>query len=733
MLGRKMKKGLAAAVVLGMVMSVLTGCGGTRTEKTKSEAQKDQFIYTLVSVPLQGVEGTMEQMQAVEEQVYFSTIEYADDRAIYRCYYSGIEDTLKGSKLAEFSLNDADCFGGFGITDEGNLMYCRTIQNEKDGSNQILIDKTDDRGKTILSQDITKDVGADAQIYYGNFYVMRDCFAVLYGTSVFTFDLDGKVKNQWSVDENLLYMISAGDDRLACVFQGEERNLLVSMLDVSSGKMTEKTVLENSVHLGSSDNLYRGFGDYSFCFADEYFLYGYTDATHEVSKIMDFTKSYLNVTSIYSIAGLQDGRLLVATDEDPCMLGTKSEQVQDKIVLTLGGEMSSDMIQDIVMEFNRFNDQYTVVLDEDMGNADYTEKFPLKLLTGDVPDIICMDRYSVDKYARRGVIEDLTSFYERDMDTLNLSSSIAEALKQDGKYYIVVPFVQMDTMIARADTVGNAPGWTIEDMMAVIQKQKGKRRAFDKMLKSQILQTILYMQLSDYMDWETGTCDFECQSFANILTLCEQEGEDKLEEQVISGNGEDQIRDGSRFLIASQLSLNNIQMLRNTFGDQLCVIGYPCSEKNGTRLIKAASYAISSQCKHQEGAWEFLKMLYSTKCQVKYCGADQMPVNQEAFEMYKKEYTTTQAYTDVFGREIVPRDIVRFDGEIMMQEGPLTDAEVKMVEDIYNNTNPIVEYDQDAYAIIEEEAQAYFHGDKTVEEACKYIQNRVSTYMSENR
>ena len=45
--------------------------------------------------------------------------------------------------------------------------------------------------------------------------------------------------------------------------------------------------------------------------------------------------------------------------------------------------------------------------------------------------------------------------------------------------------------------------------------------------------------------------------------------------------------------------------------------------------------------------------------------------------------------------------------------------------------NGPVRYDQAVLTIIKEEAQAFFAGEKSSDEVCKLIQNRVTTLLSE--
>ena len=62
----------------------------------------------------------------------------------------------------------------------------------------------------------------------------------------------------------------------------------------------------------------------------------------------------------------------------------------------------------------------------------------------------------------------------------------------------------------------------------------------------------------------------------------------------------------------------------------------------------------------------------------------------------------------------------------------VTKEELARYEDFLNSIDKIQLYDASIYNIIEENATAYFAGDKTLDEAVDLIQRRVALYVSEN-
>ena len=75
------------------------------------------------------------------------------------------------------------------------------------------------------------------------------------------------------------------------------------------------------------------------------------------------------------------------------------------------------------------------------------------------------------------------------------------------------------------------------------------------------------------------------------------------------------------------------------------------------------------------------------------------------------------------------RQILHGDGMIK----PSTQEEVDMYMDLIDNTKKVGGWNQAILDIIIEESKAYFSGDKNVDETADIIQNRVKTYVNENR
>ena len=76
---------------------------------------------------------------------------------------------------------------------------------------------------------------------------------------------------------------------------------------------------------------------------------------------------------------------------------------------------------------------------------------------------------------------------------------------------------------------------------------------------------------------------------------------------------------------------------------------------------------------------------------------------------------------------------ISYGNEPMIELYAVTQEQYDAVLALIDSTTTFVDYDQNVLDIISDEAAGYFAGSKTVEEASKLIQSRVSLYIQEQK
>jgi len=103
--------------------------------------------------------------------------------------------------------------------------------------------------------------------------------------------------------------------------------------------------------------------------------------------------------------------------------------VPDKSVLVLAGVCISDSIMQRVVDFNRNNDQYRIVVrnvveyDSEKELAAGIAEMTESIFSGNMPDILVTDGLPAETYAANGFLADIGELIKEDDETVNTRSS----------------------------------------------------------------------------------------------------------------------------------------------------------------------------------------------------------------------------------------------------------------------------------------------------------------------
>ncbi len=80
----------------------------------------------------------------------------------------------------------------------------------------------------------------------------------------------------------------------------------------------------------------------------------------------------------------------------------------------------------------------------------------------------------------------------------------------------------------------------------------------------------------------------------------------------------------------------------------------------------------------------------------------------------------------------VGSSVFSFDG-FTYEVKAATQEQIDAIRQLIDNAEPLASYNTQILSFINEEAAAYFSGQKSAKDVADVIQNRVSIYLSENR
>ena len=628
------------------------------------------------------------------------------------------------------------------LKSDGSMEFLLGSYDDKSGKQSYVLASFDQSGKETDSRDITKDLGLDEnEDNYLNKALIddEDRYVFVTNSAITVFDKDFKKVCEMKPDSGYVDAVAkTKDGKIVVGDSSGEDGAKVQVLDVDAQKWGESYKMDFQ-YFSSSDSLMNGI-EYDFYYKDDSGIYGYDIASKKGTKLMDFVASNVSSDNSYSIFPIakdtmmgtiwdgENSKLVLYKKVDP-------STITDKETITVGAMYVDDNIKKAAIAFNKKSNKYQVEFKDYSNEEDPQTKMNADIIAGNVPDILCLSGLSVDQYAEKGILEDLTPYYEKDSDvsTDDLIPSVAKAMQIDGKYYYIAPGFYVNTLVGAAKTVGTEPGWTMDDLKKILDEHKDARPFYSEN-KNDNLYSFITMNISDYVDWSTGECSFDGQDFKDILEICNRGSNEETEYSEDSPSEPSLVKEGKVLLTnGGSLDMESVELYEAMFNGDITFIGYPNKDKDGSYFSFDNQLGIYSKSKVKDAAWEFLKTFLTKEYQGDRNNLYSNPTRQDAFDMLVKSKTATEKYTDELGNEVEPLQSGWGWDDLNVDIGPLTDKQAQMYIDLVNNTDKTGEYNDEIGNIITEEAKAYFSGQKSLDETADVIQNRVKTYVNENR
>lgn len=722
------------------------GSGDTATEETSEEdasSEEGTEADTEEASEEDSSEDNGEDTSAEEGSEKEASEEETVEEVSGKTYFYVYSMKTDGSDVQELSqpqVNDNEYINYMLVNSEGTIQFLLGAYDEKAQQTNYSIVTYGEDGKETSREDITKTLGLTDENYLSKVLLDdKDRYVFATDQSIAVLDKDFKKVCEMKPDSNYVEAVAkTKDGKIVVADSSGDDGAKVQILDVDGQKWGESYKMDFQ-YFNSSDALMDGI-EYDFYYKDDSGIYGYDFASKKGTKLMDFVASNISSDNTYNIAPIAKDTMMGTTWDDN---GTKlvvykkvdPSTITDKETITVGAMYVDDNVKRAAIEFNKKNNKYQIEFKDYSNEEDPQTKMNADIIAGNVPDILCLSGLSVDQYAEKGILEDLTPYYEKDSDVSadDMIPSVAKAMQIDGKYYYIAPGFYVNTLIGAAKTVGTEPGWTMDDLKKVLDENKDARPFYSEN-KNDNLYNFITMNISDYVDWSTGECSFDSQDFKDILEICNR-GTNEETDYSEDAPSEPSLVKAGKVLLESGTSLDmeSVELYEAMFNGDITFIGYPNKDKNGSYFSFDNQLGIYSKSKNKDAAWEFLKTFLTLEYQGDRSNIYSNPTRQDAFDMLVKSKTATEKYTDELGNEIEPLESGWGWDDLNIDIGPLTDKQAQLYIDLVNNTNKTGEYNEEIGNIITEEAKAYFSGQKSLDETADVIQNRVKTYVNENR
>ncbi len=606
--------------------------------------------------------------------------------------------------------------------------------------------KFDAEGAITSYRDVTEQLGRGISIQVmdtdsqGRIYVFTNEAGIcLYGNDG---DYQGSIPYGW---ENLYVrqtVIGADDKLYACVSEGENsEKCMLAEVDFEKKQLIE--VIEDLPDI--SGLCVDSTGQYDLLLYDDISVYGYDfpaqkgGAGQAAKELFVWADSDVNGYFVRDLCLLEDGRYYVRVvdwmHDDTCVVlldKTKAEDAPKRENLVLAAVNGGSDLAALAVRFNRGNSRWHLTVQ----NYDSLTDLYNAMLAKKTMDVIDLSGVDVKKLSRQGIFEDLNPYLEQSeiFDRSDFLDGILEAYTFDGTLVGIPEGFMMRTLIGDQTQIGNKTGLTLEGLFAAAGRSP-QACPFDgpyeeRITKEEMMQYLVMCNEEIFIDWDTGKCHFDSETFKEVLELVNRIPDSQGYGQEVSLS--ERIQNGEvLFAITDINELKDAQRRKREIGENAACIGFPTIDgKGGTLLFAKNAFGIVAGSENKSGAWEFIESVLTSE------NVEQMEPQDVAGDfrwilrglpVQKKIMNMIVEYTLEEEREWAAKDHG-------YEFHPLTREEVDTVLDLLKEATPAFSAENDVVVqIINEEAPAYYSGQKSVDDVIRIIQNRVQIYVNETR
>lgn len=515
----------------------------------------------------------------------------------------------------------------------------------------------------------------------------------------------------------------------------------------------------DTTNITGYNGVMNGFGDYPLLYSDDSDLYGIkSDGSKE--KLLNWSDADTQPMQVVSAGNGEFYGFGGSYNENGCIIyklvrRTEGEAAETKVVTV--GIISNYNDDQMFSSFNRSQDKYRVKavnyydkyveqnggsIDE-VHNANEAQKqndemkklLQLDIMSGNAPDMIISDRNTIALLGSKGFFTDLYELMDGDSEVSRntVAPNVLRALEsKDGKLYSISPSFGLETIGIKSKFLDHE-NWTIQEMMDIYDNTDAPHK-YDGINKKEMLRILLEGQ-SDLVDIENGQCHFDTPEFIDLLKFCDRfvMEVDKPDKFNDTSNFE-QYYYNKAFWIANDEDLASVIHFESDNqmswekaevfgGEDFIFAGYPTSSGKGGKLNIYAHFAVSAKSKVKEGAWEFIKTYFDMNKQ----GNPYTYGYPSLISDLEKELDKEMKLSTFGGAEEESRQT-----KLGFTQYPLTQKERDDLERYILSCDTLANaMDHDAQSICNEEADAFFNGESSAEEAAKMMQNRISIIVSE--
>ena len=357
--------------------------------------------------------------------------------------------------------------------------------------------------------------------------------------------------------------------------------------------------------------------------------------------------------------------------------------------------------------------------------ADIENKLAVDINAGDGPDIL-FNTISLKQFNREDLLVDLSAYIPEG----NYFTNVFDAASTDGVLYQMPLTCGIQGISTDSNNWTGGAGMTYDEYSAFVD---GVCNGDDPIDMNRL--EFFCLCIDNMSDEFTGggSISFDNDVFRGLASYVNDNINDPIVieygdpfEQWMAETDAEFEEHPAEFVTVD--SFNSFLREYKLTGETPVIIGILSCDGRGPAICCYDSVAVSARSKYTDGCIDFVKVLLSDEIQCLYAKSDCTPVNIDAYEASAAE--SMEAFNDSMAMtEANTTEVERAVNGLVIYY--VTDADIAEYEALIASCDHMPSTDTAVMLIVREEIQAYFAGQKSLDDVLDLITNRVDLFVSE--